>query len=167
MEIWNHGGEGQPFHGLTVLAVVLLAVSTQFTAAHRLVAVTEGWMTGQIPLRRPTLARDARDVTIGGIALVSEFVVVLLLVNDWPTTPVLATAAGVIFGSGLHAGCCCALSPVDSWSVAHHAMVTMGGVLLSVGGMMILLLIPGLDYRLAWVLIRVATLAAWNGPMRS
>ena len=167
-EIWNTAGDGQPFHGLTVLAVLLLAVSTQFTAAHRLVAVTRALDERANPnLKRPTLARYARDVLIGGIALISEFIVVVLLVNDWPTTPVLATAAGVIFGSGLHAALLRFSSPVDSWSVAHHAMVTMGGVLLSVGGMMILLLIPGLDYRLAWVLIRLATLAAWNGPMRS
>ena len=48
VEIWNTGGEGQPFHGLTVLAVLLLAVSTQFTAAHRLVAVTRRWMNARI-----------------------------------------------------------------------------------------------------------------------
>jgi phosphatidylglycerophosphate synthase len=168
-EIWNPASDGgQPFHGLTVLAILLLAVSTQFTAAHRLVAVTRALDERANPnLKRPTMARYARDVLIGGIALASEFIVVILLVNDWPMTPVLATATGVIFGSGLHAALLRASSPIGSWSVAHHAMVTMGGVLLSVGGMMILLLIPGLDYRLAWVLIRLATLAAWNGPMRS
>jgi len=169
VEVWFMTAQGAGFYGLTVLAVLLLAVSTQLTAAHRLVALSQALAEKARPglVQRSYESRWSRDMALGATTLAVEFAVVLFAVDRMAQTPVQATAVGVFVGSALHAVLLRMLRPEGSLRIAHHAVVTVGGVALSAGGMAVLLLMPGLEFAWAWVIVRLATLAAWNGPMRS
>lgn len=161
-----------PLYWLTVVVVMLLAVSTQFTAAHRLVATTRelaAKLDPNLPLR---VGRSSLEPVWMGVSLALDLLVVVFMVG-WIGLPAwFATAVGCLFGTAMQF----VLS--RAWSLDHGAQFDtraqcarfvfggIGSALLNSGGVAILALLPTLAYWLAWLMVRAAVLAAWNYPMR-
>jgi FtsH-binding integral membrane protein len=177
---------GQPFYVLTVAAIVLLAVSTQFTSAYRLFHLTAALAPVPAPASGhanaaggtgilPVFAEGSRDETpvapgagtTAGfvIAAAVDFCLVVLLVSyadrvtGVPLAPWLATGVSCFFCTLGHFLACRASR------TARPGVIAVGAALLNAGGVAVLSLVPGLDYRFAWILARSAVLGGWNYPM--
>jgi phosphatidylglycerophosphate synthase/putative flippase GtrA len=166
LEAWLVPGEARPLHRLAVVALCIIAVSSQFTAATRLLTVMK--------LLDPRLARASgpgtlvRNVLSAAVATAADFGVVLALVKAG-VEPWLSTAAGCLVGGVINFG----MNRV--WTFASHApplgqawrygFVSASSALLNSGGVAVLLFLPGLDYRIAWAVVRGAVFLAWNYPL--
>lgn len=49
--------------------------------------------------------------------------------------------------------------------LGRYGFVSLTSALLNAGGVAVLLLLPGMDYRLAWLVVRGAVFVAWNSPL--
>ncbi|HEX4148018.1 MAG TPA: CDP-alcohol phosphatidyltransferase family protein [Pirellulales bacterium] len=167
LEIGSSHDQLMVFHWLTVLAIVLLAVSTQFTAAHRLLHVTRAlhersgtspayFVRERLPLAAALLATS----------LALEFALVWLLVTRLDQRLWVATAAGCMLGSTTHYWLKRLWRPEASDTSAGNSVIGVGSVLLNSGSVAVLMLAPAMSPWLAWAIARSAVLAAWNYPMR-
>ncbi|MBI5507686.1 MAG: GtrA family protein [Deltaproteobacteria bacterium] len=160
----------RPLHLAAVLGVILLAVGTQVTALHRLVyvlAALDG-RTG-IGASPDTRDRDRHSLVAATVATVTDFGLMVGLVAIYELTPAAATAIGCVLGGITN------LSIHLLWSasgresrlpeVRRYAFVSFTSALLNAGGVWVLLALPGVDYRIAWVLVRTAVALAWNFPL--
>jgi hypothetical protein len=169
-ERWLLPGEpgSQPFYSLTVMAIVLLAISTQFTSAYRLFHLTAALAPPSDPACAPAAAVPASPVRVAtGLAIASlvDFSFTVLLVrcvpalSDFAVAPWLATGCSCFLCTMAHFAVC------RSSRAARPAVIAAGAALLNAGGVAVLSLVPELDYSLAWSLTRVAVLCGWNYPM--
>jgi phosphatidylglycerophosphate synthase/putative flippase GtrA len=162
--------EVHPLHRLAVVGVVLLAVSTQVTALQRLIyllgVLDDSWGLGW--LRRGGGAL-ARNIVAAGVATSVDFAVVTALVSGGVCTAPVATAAGAAVGAIVN------FTVNRVWTfksrdahlpqISRYGFVSLTSALLNAGGVAVLLLLPGIDYRLAWLLVRGAVFFAWNFPL--
>ncbi len=147
-------------HPLVVATILLLTISTQFTAAYRLWYVGNLLDTGS-GLRTPR--KMPRAEAIGNVVVtVLDFGAVVLAVG-WLTWPAwLATGLSYgVFVLAYFAWLRHARVP-GAVSAGRSAVVAVGGAILSAGGMDVLARVEALDHRLAWLLVRVAVAWAWN-----
>ncbi len=147
-------------HPLVVAAIVLLAVSTQCTAAYRL------WYVGSLldadGAKRPQ-HKTSREVTIGNtLVTVLDFAIVVLAVGRlaWPAWLATGLSYGVLVAVYFAWLRRCRVP--EAVSASRSGVVALGGALLSAGGMAVLAQIELLDYRLAWFIVRGAVAWAWN-----
>ena len=47
-----------------------------------------------------------------------------------------------------------------------YAFVSITSLMLNAGGVAVLLLVPAVNYLIAWALVRVAVFVAWNFPLQ-
>ncbi len=171
IEAWLVPADPRPFHRLAVMGIVLLAVTTQFTAATRLLHLMNlldprakaSWKraTGTGSLLRNLFAASA--------ATAIDFVVVLAFVRLADLPPWASTALGCLVGGTVN------FTINRIWTFASNApplgqawrygFVSASSALLNSGGVAVLLFLPGLDYRLAWFLVRAAVFLTWNYPL--
>jgi phosphatidylglycerophosphate synthase len=154
---------GEPRHyWFTVAAIMLLAVSTQITAAGRLahlVRVLDGKLGRSRGARRGLAPLETLAVSI-----CLEFAVLVGLVERLGLSQSLAvTAAGTIGAWALY-NVGSRLGGVRQ-NVLQAAVAGAGGVLLQVGGMAVLESTPQLGYMPAWWLLRCSVAAAWSYPI--
>jgi phosphatidylglycerophosphate synthase/putative flippase GtrA len=172
VEAWWAGDVAHPFYWLTVLAVMLLAVSTQFTAAHRLVAATHALNAKSGPTEPLRIGRSSIEPVWMALSVMFDFLLVIFMA-EWLGWPVWwATAVGSLCGTALQ------FVMSRAWTLdrgaqfdthAQCARFVVGGIgsaLLNSGGVAILLLVPDVAFWLPWCIVRVAVLLAWNYPMR-
>jgi putative flippase GtrA len=50
--------------------------------------------------------------------------------------------------------------------IRRYAFVSATSALLNSGGVMVLLLVPSVEYRVAWILVRAAVFVSWNFPLQ-
>jgi len=154
--------DGQPFYLLTVAAIVLLAVSTQFTSAYRLFHLTTTL----------TQSKDAGSASGGrtsdlwhfapGIAIATliDFGLMVFAV-DVALAPWVATGLSCFVCTMIYLAVC------RSSGAARAMVIAVGATILNAGGVAVLAQVPDLHYMLAWALVRGAVLCGWNYPMRS
>ncbi len=163
-------GNPHPLHHLAVLGLLLLAVSTQLTAARRLSHLLQTLSDEPRP-KATLLGRNGmgRNLTAGAVATALDAGLVLALVSWLGMSPWLATALG------------CGLGGVVNFAINHrwafeserfslrqvlrYGITSLSSAFLNSGGVAVLLLLPELDYRPAWLLTRVAVYLAWNYPL--
>lgn len=171
IEAWLVPLDTKPIHRLAVLGIVILAAATQLTAAQRLAHVL-----GKLDPR--TAATFKRATDRGGIArniiaaLVAtgvDFLMVTVLVSLASADPRLATALGCVVGGVTNFAInriwtfgSTAPAIGQAW---RYGFVSASSALLNSGGVAILLFLPALDYRLAWIIVRGAVFLAWNYPL--
>ncbi len=173
VEVWLAPNEARPLHRLAVVGVVLLAVSTQVTALQRLIFLL-GALRDDVSERRWLgLGKGSlgRNAVSSGIATAADFALVTLLVGTLFSPPPLATAVG------------CGLGAVVNFTInrvwafggngdrklpqlGRYGFVSLTSAGLNAGGVAVLLLLPSIDYRLAWALVRGAVFIAWNFPLQ-
>lgn len=157
-------------HWLAIAGIVFLAASTQWTAAQRV-----AFLLRELSPPRPRLLTSGRgglprSVVSAAAATLVDFLLVTLLVNRFATAPWLSTAAG------------CALGAVVSFTLGRYwafstrnvdvhvqagryVFASTTSALLNTGGVALLLLLPIMDYRLAWVFVRASVFLLWNFPL--
>lgn len=165
-------GDAHPMHRLAVVGIVVLAASTQFTAAQRLLYVMRELDPKQAGKWKPGIGRGSiiRNAIAAFIATAADFLVFLLLVQYAEVTPWLATAAACGVGGVIN------FTINRVWTFAsrgppvgeawRYTFVSASSALLNSGGVAVLLFLPALDARIAWLVVRVAVFVAWNYPLQ-
>jgi len=156
-------------HGAVVLALCAVALSTQFTAVQRLRHVL-GQLRGEGPKWLLGRASVGRTVITASAATLIDFIVVTSLVEMTLSRPVVATLVGAAVGA------LCNFSLNRAWAfrreggwmgqAARYAFVSGSSALLNATGVGALLLLPALDYRLAWAVARATVFLLWNYPLQ-
>ncbi|MBN1945225.1 MAG: GtrA family protein [Bradymonadales bacterium] len=156
-----------PIHRLAVLGVVLLAISTQLTAIRRLryLLISLGADSLKEWLQSDP-GRMFRTILAASVATIADFLLVLLLVAGRGYSPWLATALGGTLGGVIAYTLNRLLTFGKKRRARTYALrylfVAFTSILLNTGGVAIFMLIPSMDYRLGWLLVRCAVFAAWN-----
>ena len=173
LEVLIVPGDPRPIHRLTAFALVVLAAASNFTALRRLHHVYRALTPEDhrpppiLGLGRGTLART---VAAAAIATAVDFVAVVALVSTFGLSAYVSTAIG------------CAVGGVTNYTInrvwtfgsrnarigeaSRYTIVSTSSALLNSGGVAVMLLVPGLDYRIAWVLVRAAVFVGWNYPLQ-
>ncbi|GMV42543.1 MAG: hypothetical protein AMXMBFR64_42590 [Myxococcales bacterium] len=148
-----------PPHRLAIAGIVLLAASTNFTAAHRLLFGLRA--LGQKGHLLPRPGRRARAVTSMAFGLASDALLVAALVTGFGLAGSLATMVGVAFGA------------VAEFTINHGALaerrftqLSLSTALLAGGGVGLLTALPGVPLVVAWPLARAAIAITWSVPLR-
>ncbi len=160
-----------PMHRLAIAGIVLLAISTQLTAAQRFIFLMQE-LSGQAQKLKIRLGQGSlfRNVVSAAIATGLDFLTVVMLVTNRDMDPWLATALGCVVGGIANfvinrIWTFASDSPVRA-QAARYTFVSATSMFLNSGGVAVILLLPDLDYRLAWILVRVAVFLAWNFPLQ-
>jgi putative flippase GtrA len=161
----------RPIHRIAVAGIILLAVATQLTALQRIIALLGA--LGDSPLflrRKPRKADTRRKVLASTLAALVDFAVLIGLVSAVRLGAPTATAIGGVVGGVVH-WFIVRLYAYDGSQAklpqaGRYAFVNLTSAALCAGGVGLLLLLPTMDYRLAWVLVRIAVFIAWNFPLQ-
>jgi phosphatidylglycerophosphate synthase/putative flippase GtrA len=170
LEVFLAPNDPKPLHRIGVMGIVLLAVATQTTALHRLFVVIS-----RLSDRPSTtwLKENSRPITrnliAAFVATLLDFALVNLLVGLSFIGPALATAIGCIFGGAINFtinriwtfGSTDAKLP----QMGRYTFVSFTSALLNSGGVAVLLMLPAIHYRIAWIVVRLAVFLAWNFPL--
>ncbi len=159
----------RPAYDLAAGALSILAVASHATALQRLRHLVRALGSGA---QRATRGFMARVAVIATVATLFDFASVFCLV-DGGVGPVLATALGWAVGGASALALAHFLYPerlffrADGVRAAalRIAFVSITSAGLNAGGVAILLLVPHLDYRIAWALTRVLVLVTWSVPL--
>ncbi len=160
----------QPVHHLTILGILLLAVSTQFSAIQRFKLLLSSLRHEKHVEWRLALGRTAvvRNILCAVLATACDFVVMTLCVGATMSVP-LATLVGCAVGGVINFGSnrvwTFASGEQKRFQMARYAFVSASSALLNAGGVIVLLWLPSWDYRIAWGLARVAVFLLWNYPL--
>ena len=160
-----------PSHRLAIGTLVLLSIMTQVTAVRRLVyglkKLGADTFSGIASVSQGSLLRN---IASSAVATGCDFAVFDLMVSVMSVYPGLATGAGCIVGAIIN------FTINRSWvfktrdaalvkQMLRYSFVSFTSALLNSGGVMVLLLIPSSEYRLAWLLVRGAVFLTWNFPL--
>ncbi|MBU0553356.1 GtrA family protein [Myxococcota bacterium] len=164
---------GQPAFVLAVLGLVFLAVSSQSTAASRFIYVLRALDQGRDGQARLLGAQRGglpRALTSAFAATGADFLIVTALVSFTGLMPWWATAIGCAVGALINftINRRWAFEPADApvtLQAGRYVFVSGLSLALNAGGVAVLLLLPDLDYRLAWILARGAVFLFWNFPL--
>lgn len=158
-----------PMHWIAVLGILVLAVTTQLTAIHRFVHLLQvlDKQTSRLLLRgRGALGRATFSAFVAtGI----DFALVFLLVSFSLLPPAVATGLGCVLGAVINF----TLNRIwtfDSHGAAmpqgwRYILMSSSSALLNSGGVAVLLFVPDMDYRVAWVLVRGLVFVTWSFPL--
>lgn len=157
-----------PMHWLTVGVLLLLSLTTNITAVRRLTHIMRRLGVPPHPLvGRGSLVRSSIS---SAVATGADFLLVLAVVSAFAAPPWAATALGCLLGGIVN------LSINRLWAFRgdgplapqtfRYAVVSISSALLNSGGVAILLMLPGLDYRLAWLIARGVVYLWWNYPLQ-
>ena len=168
--IWNPA-DPRPLHVLAVVGIVLIAVSTQLTSYHRFSHLLGALDPARY--RRPKLGGRggvARWLTASGIATAVDFAVMHLLVTHGGLAPWWATGVGAAAGGVVNFAINRLWSFQSKGGMAAEAgryvLVSATSAALNAGGVYVLLSLPGIDFRLVWLVARGLVMAAWNYPLQ-
>jgi phosphatidylglycerophosphate synthase/putative flippase GtrA len=158
-----------PKYGLTVFAIVVLAFTAHLTALWRLRHVLDALTpSGAKPIRRTRTL--LKTIVSSMVATGGDFVLVLFLVEQLAVPPALAAMLGCVLG-----GCINFLINRDyvfqnrgqlHVQASRYFFVSGTSALLNGGGVAVLMMLPGVDYRLAWLIARGAVFLTWNFPLQ-
>jgi len=164
-----------PPHILAALAITVIGVTTLVTALQRGVFLLRALSAGRTRLLRfegegaTRVLPLLRFTLYSTLATAVDFAVVSALVGRAAWPPWIATIAGCVLGGLVNvtvnrflAFGGRALAPQRS---VRYGFISASSALLNGGGVALLLGLPGLDYRVAWLLCRFAVLLSWNYPL--
>ena len=164
-----------PPHRLTIVAIVFILLGANSTAVRRLIFImrqlsprADGSMRGG-PVSEWNMFSLA--VLSSLIATGADFGFVNALVEAGGFKPVYATFLGCALGGlinfllnkymAFRGGTGTALT--QGW---RYVVVSGTSAVLNAGGVGLLLMVPDLHYRIAWIVVRIAIYSAWNYPLQ-
>lgn len=172
-----------PMHWLAVASLCMLAVTSNYTAAGRLISVVRklreaaraAAATGgeEAPARRrPRLAEKLSLNIVAAMAATGvDFLIVLLLVEKTGANPALATAGGCAVGAlvnfSLNRVVTFRSSSPTLPQIGRYLVVSVSSMLLNSGGVAVFALLPFIGYQISWWLVRGAVFLLWNYPLHN
>lgn len=170
VEVVVNPADPRPIHRLAVFGILVLAAATQVSALQRLRHAYRELAKQPAPapafFGRGSMLRNA---IAGAVATGSDFVVVASLVGFVMLPPPVATFLGCVVGAFIN------FSMNRVWAfgsdspkaaqAGRYLFVTATSAVLNSGLVGVLLLLPGMPYQLAWILVRVAVYVTWNYPL--
>jgi phosphatidylglycerophosphate synthase len=156
----------RPMHRLGIMGIVLLAATTQLTAVQRLLIVLRGL--------RDAPARTGKELRTGHHVLslsatTMDLVLVAGLVHMQIFGPVLATGIGCVLGGMLHFGVNCRWSKSRPGSrtplARRYVFASASSAVLNMGGLAVMLMLPGIEWWISWIVVRLAVWITWNIPL--
>jgi phosphatidylglycerophosphate synthase/putative flippase GtrA len=168
---WLQPSATRPTHALAVMALLVLAGATHVTALQRLFHVM-GKLQPEKDVK-PVLGLGQgslfRNVVAGGAATGVDFTTLLFLITTFKMQPWLATGLACVVGGVVNF----ILNRIWTFGskgapmgeAGRYTIASASSALLNTGGVAVLLLVPDIDYRMAWALARVAVFVAWNYPL--
>jgi len=157
--------EAVPSYHLAILALAALAVLSHWTAAQRLAHLVRALNSEALGLRAKMAPRT---LAVGAFTLAFDYSIMHALVAcDLLPAPAATGRVCVAGGLVAFAPTWSALGPATRRTRAKRAaFVVATSALLNAGGVALAaVLARGLDYRLAWLIVRAVVLAAWNLPL--
>lgn len=154
-----------PIHRIAVVGILLIAATAHVTSLQRLVHLVRALGGKASPDLRPL----PRSIVVSVVATSVDFSVVWALVRVGTPAPA-ATALGCVAGGII------ALSLGRSWAfqsasadrrrqTGRFIFTSASSAALNAGGVALLMLLPSVDYRIAWVVARFVVFATWNYPL--
>lgn len=154
-----------PMHWIAVAGILIVAVTSHMTALQRLGHLLRSLGGAVAPNLRPL----PRSIVVSVLATSVDFSVVWFLVRGGLHVP-SATALGCAAGAGI------AFALGRAWAFGsaggertrqarRFLFVSGSSAALNAGGVALLLLLPVMDYRVAWVVARFVVFATWNYPL--
>lgn len=160
-----------PMHWLAVAGLVFLAVSSQVTAGRRFLFVLRALDTDEAPKAMHSGRGGLSRSTISaGVATVADFAALTALVTTLDMTPWAATFFGAAVGAVIN------FTINRAWAfdrtqagvpaqAGRYAFVSSTSAVLNAGGVGLLIMLPSIQYQLAWLVARVAVFVFWNYPL--
>lgn len=162
-------GADTSMHWLAVEGILLVAVLSNLTALTRLWTVLRALNPKAPAQRRLDLQKLLGWIGVG-VAVAADFSVVLFAVEVLNWSPAAATALGALVSGAVGYGFSVLATSVGSGALAMNgmrsALVSGTSILLSTGGMVLVALLPKLDWVLVWWVVRVAVWIVWELPLR-
>ena len=161
--------QARPIFRLTLAGLALLAVVSHVTALQRLFFLLARLRGESQPASVARSGSPAAGVLAAGVATALDVLLVLWLVTGAGFAPALATAIGALLGGIL--GFLFNRMPAVARAgyalpqARRYLFLTLTNAGLNAGGVALLLLLPGIDYRIAWLLARVAVFVTWSWPL--
>lgn len=159
----------RPIHTLAVVGIVLLAISTHVTALQRLVFLLNALSEKPTRDTRESSALLGKNVVAAVSATATDFAVFTGLVSLFMLSPVPATAVGCLVGAMVN------FTMNRQWTfrsngprtqqISRYGFVSLTSALLNMGGVAVLLLLPSVDYKICWLVVRAAVFVTWNFPL--
>ena len=170
-EAWYDPTNPRPLHHLAVAGIVFLAISTHLTALHRFFNLLRNLNSALGESKKSvsemsTPKQLVRNLVSASVATGVDFGVVNVLVEMLGMLAPYATACGCAVGAVVNFlmnrqwtfG-----SRDKAWpQFARYAFVSTSSAFFNAGGVAIMLLLDGVNYRVAWVIVRVLVFFAWN-----
>jgi hypothetical protein len=154
-----------PPHRLAIAGIVLLAVSTNFTAIQRLLYGLRALGTGAVRVV-PRPGERAHAVTSALVGLASDILLVAVMTVSLGVGAGLATMLAAGAGALVELGTNRRGLGGPNGRTARFAVVAVSSALLNGGGVALLLLLPGVGLPLAWLIVRALVTLTWSGPLR-
>jgi phosphatidylglycerophosphate synthase/putative flippase GtrA len=162
----------QLLHPLLVVVLVVLAVSTQLTALSRLRVLLQALDERPAFSWKALLGRASisRALLASLVATAADFLFVVGLVDWLGLRPSIATALGCLLGGVINFSLgrvwvfqsrrCAAMPQAMRYAFVSASSAGLNAVTVAI------LVLTAVDYRLAWLLARVAVFLGWNYPLQ-
>ncbi len=171
LSAWLAPSDPHPPHWLAIIGLLFLGISSQWTALQRVVFL----LRELSPAPKPKLLSAKRgglprSVISAGAATLADFALVSALVSLGGYVAWGATAVGCLLGAAV------SFSLGRYWAFTRnatraavqarrYAFVSATSLLLNMGGVALLSLLPNIDYRISWLIVRAAVFSLWNFPL--
>jgi hypothetical protein len=164
--------DAHPMHWLAVVALVAMAITTNFTAAQRFVGVIRALKAGsevRVPSRVERHSPLRPHLLTAALATAADFFLVYTLVHQFNLGLPTATSLGCLLGAGVYmnltrlAALRSPLWPRPIYS--RYLFVCFTGLLLNLGGVLVLGSLPAFPFPLNWLVTRFAVHTFWTLPL--
>lgn len=155
-----------PPHRLAIIGIVVIAITSHGTSLQRLAHLVGALGTKVTKQMRPL----SRSVVVSVVATAADMATVWALVTHAKVSPGSATIVGCVVGGVIaftasRSWAFDATDGVRSRQAARFIFVSGSSALLNAGGVTLVLLLPNIDYRIAWGVTRLVVFLTWNYPL--
>lgn len=156
----------RPIHRIAVVGLVAIAATSHATALQRLAHLIKSLGGSATTDLRPL----PKSIVVSAVATAIDFSFVWTLVHVGVIAPA-ATALGCVAGGFIAFTLGRAWAFQGSRSIegkrqaGRFVFVSGSSAALNAGGVAVLMLLPSVDYRIAWVVARFVVFATWNYPL--
>ena len=162
--------ETRPIHLLAVAGLVLMAISTNLTGLQRLFFLLNALDSEKDEERTRSIpGLLSRSLVAAVVATAADYALFATMVAYLSLNPSASTALGCVLGAIIN------FSINRVWTfrskgprllqASRYSFVSLSSALLNAGGVGVLLMLPTMDHRIAWALVRAAVFLAWNFPL--
>jgi hypothetical protein len=166
--------DSHPMHWLAVVALVAMAITTNFTAVQRFVGVIRALKVKagcdvRVPTRVVRHSSLRPHLLTAALATAVDFFLVYTLVHQFNLGLPTATSLGCLLGAGVYmnltrlAALRSPLWPRPIYS--RYLFVSFTSLLLNLGGVLVLGSLPAFPFPLNWLVTRFAVHTFWTLPL--